>query len=310
MIYHFNSINQSLIKKVVSKRYDPEINFYQEIPHCPKRLYYEYISKEIKSVPTEAQMKGLIFENMLLGGNAHGANYTDIPKLSNGKYPVSYQRLLRQVENAKIFLLQNNIIIYKDINCQIPLAIYDDNLDITITCELDVFPTTILHEGNVKNTILDLKFTGNVYSDFSEYGWGNTANMDFIQADIYTYIVKTIFYEERFEECKALIPNFNYKNVFTMKNISSIQKDGILFHYLVFGNTDNEKYPLDEQKRMFERVYTKEKEYEALARLAYAVERLREDERKGWLSNPDQDLCKDCPVKDIICNDYPKVNKI
>ena len=50
-----------------TRSYDPEINFYQEIPHCPKRLYYEYISKEIKSVPTEAQMKGLIFENMLLG---------------------------------------------------------------------------------------------------------------------------------------------------------------------------------------------------------------------------------------------------
>lgn len=298
----FTKINQSLIKKIVSNRYDSEIDMFLTKDFCPANIYHTYISKEYETPTTENQYKGLFFESHLIGGTANNDKLLDPPLLNNGKIPVDYQRILKQVDVAKVFMLTNQISIYPEINCQIPLAYYDENLDIIITGNLDIFPTTILHEDSIRNTIIDVKLTSNVHSTFKEYGWGDITYMDFIQADVYMHLVNTIFSsDENIEKCKKLNPHFDYKYIFSFDTINKIRKDGILFYYLVFGYADNEKYPLSEQKKIIERVWTTTKQYDMFKRIAYATAILKEEEEKGWVAVPYFDICKTCPLK-LSCN--------
>ena len=298
----FTKINQSLVKEIVSNKVDPEIDIdmYMIKDFCPSKIYHTYISGEYRIPPTESQYKGLFFESQVIGGKAKGGKTLEIPLLKNGKIPIDYERILKQVDVAKISFLTNQIMVYPEMNCQIPLSYYDENLDIIITAELDIFPTTILHEGSIKNTIIDLKLTSNVHSTFGEYSWGDIQFMDFIQADAYMYIVNAIFSDDdNIKRCKELNPDFDYKYIFSFDNINKIRNNGILFHYMVFGYIDNEKFPLSEQKKIIERVWTKEKQYSMIKRFAYATSILKEEENKGWIAIPEYSRCKSCPINNI-----------
>lgn len=293
----FTKINQSLVKEIVSKRYDPDIDMFERKDFCPSKIYHTYISGEYRIPPTESQYKGLFFESKLLGATANGNKVLNIPYLKNGNIPVDYERILKQVDAAKVTFLTNQIMVYPSMNCQIPLSYYDENLDIIITAELDIFPTTIMHEGTIKNTIIDLKLTANVHSTYGDYSWGDLTYMDFIQADAYMYLVNAIFSsDENIEICKKLNPNFDYKYIFSFNNVNNIRENGILFHYVVFGYTDSDKFPIQEQKKIIERVWTKDKQYDMIKRFAYATAILKEEEERGWETNPDFNRCKNCPI--------------
>lgn len=307
----FTKINQTLIKKIVTRKYDLDLNFFGIKDYCPWRIYLEDIAKIVCRDATEAQYRGLFFESNLLGASAKGKSFLDIHLSKTGKVPIDYTRILKQVDNAKIVFLQNGVQIFKGINCQIPLALWNEDLQIWHTGELDVFPTSINHEGEIKKTIMDLKLTKDTTSTYSEWGWGDTTHMDFLQADMYTDMVLEIFNNpDNIQRCKEYFKDFDYSYIFSYDNIEAIRREGILFYYFIFGYTDNETNPLSTQKKIIERVRTPEKRYEYLARLTYAVDLLRIDEAKGWQTNPFFDVCKDCPAKDTYCKDYKILEQV
>jgi len=303
----FKSINQSLIKKIVSPKEDPENSLFLLEDYCPQRIYVEYISKTHRQPPTESQYAGLYGESHVLGLSADGNQYSEVPLTKRGQVPVKYQRINEQIKNIQMEFLKNGVAILPNINTQIPLAYFCKDIEIEIRGTLDIFPTNIISEGESKKAIIDLKFTGGM-----DFQWGNLNFVDFLQADLYTDMVLEIMNnKEHMQYCRERFPTFDYSYVFNSDIVSEIQKNGITFFYFIFGyEAETSAPPLVQQKKIIERIRTKQKVYDMKRRLFYAVEQLRQDELMGWDYNPSENACNKCPLKlSGECSNYPNITK-
>lgn len=314
-LYPFKSISQTLIKKVVSPKEDDELglNFNLRKERCPLQTFYIDIAKIVPSEPTESMLKGLYGETKLLGSSARGRAYHDAPKKKRGLgIPIDYERIDRQMENAKKVMFDNFVNI-SPINTQVPLSVYHPVHDIIVTMEMDIFPTTILKDGDIKLSIVDLKITKDINSTFSEFCWGDPDNMDHIQADLYTYFCNYVYSNDKaIKKTRELNPSYNYDYIFNDNIVRYVREYGLLFYYFVFGYTESidKGIILERQYKILERVRTQEKEYKMIERLSYAIEILKEDERNGWKPEPSTECCKKCPLKNKVCDKFKEIDKI
>jgi hypothetical protein len=313
--YKFKEISQSLVKVILSNKPDMELdlNFPMVKEYCPLQIFYKYIAKTYPEDPTEQMYKGLYFETKVLGSSAKGMRYDKAPKNKTSLgIPLDYERINRQVENAhKTFF--NNFITISNMNTQVPMKIFLPKFDIIVTMELDIFPTPILHGDDIKLSIVDLKLTKDITSTYGAFCWARPEYMDHIQADLYSYFVRHIYEKDkRMEDCKRRCPHFNYDYIFQPNIVKKIRSEGIMFHYAVFGYTESEKrdITLESQKKILYREPTIEREQEMIKRLVYAIEILKEEERKGWKAKPSFDNCKTCKLRNGICTMYNEINKI
>jgi len=284
-----------MIKDVISKHQE-------EQEFCPRFMKECYIDKTIDSISSEPMMKGKFFESLAFGSTTNSAAVTDLPrkKLSKkaiaeltakklpikGEKTVDQVRIETQVERLKKRAEELMIQIQTGVNTHVP--IYKKfNDEILLAGEFDLFPTPVLYEGIMRLAIIDLKLTGDVNSTFGGFGWGNPNHIDYIQGDMYHFLVRDIDFEL----------NPHLKDVLDERLLDIIKNNQIIFLYWIWGY----KEPLEFQEKIIERQYEesfggslRQQDLKERIRKAYSI--LKREEMMGWIENPCQKHCRMCPL--------------
>jgi hypothetical protein len=212
---NFPTISQTMMKDLLFKG--------DEIPYCPQKFYHMWILKDVSIVPSLSMQKGSYGETKLLGGSAKGQFTHDLPRKQNGDKTIDQERIDIQIQRAQRTILENEIHIISGINTQVVLKkIMQGKL---VQGELDIFPVIMLDPDYPDEpdkyviAFIDVKFTANINSTFglnNRPGWGDYANMDHNQMELYHELVRDIDYElndQLTEEQKILIKKVEGKDI-------------------------------------------------------------------------------------------------
>lgn len=291
-------ISQSLIKKFLYKGDERELI-------CPYRIYATSIAKT-HSEETLSTLKGHYFETLCLGGKACCGAVTDLPRKKQSKKiiienhkreieglpPIPGDKTLDQVrieKQAEIFkqLCDKYQVTVTPGNTQVPITIpwSEDEENVLLRMELDIFPTAIITSSGLGLAVIDLKLTANIESTFGEYCWGAPQYLDTIQSIFYLNGVKNL--------AKHINLNPNLKYLLTRPAVNLIENNQITFYYWVFG------YKKIANKLIKVRWdATREKELnESINKTISIIEYY---EALGWPVKPNYTLCKNCPVVECI----------
>jgi hypothetical protein len=304
-------INQSIIRTFLHNG--------EEREYCFRRIYLTKIIRTLKEAPSEPMLYGKYFETKCLGKSS-GYDVKDLPRKAltkkviaenavrkvEGKPPLQGEKYLDhirvddQILRFDALVKQYKIIITKE-NVQVPiLTVWDQDPDVLLSAELDVFPTTILLPDETDNNIvkmfaaiIDLKLTADINATYGEYCYGNPAYLDLIQAKMYHYVVRNIN--------KKLNPTLSGLITNTVQSL--IDKNLIQFLLWIFN------YKKDVLEDKFIRVsWDKNKEAELHESIRKTVSTLEMGEKLDWPTNPVFHLCKSCPWHD--CPDKIKIQTI
>jgi hypothetical protein len=308
MDFHKFPINQSIIRTLL---YNGE-----EKDFCFKRLYLTRISHQIKEEPSEPMLCGKYFETLCLGKSS-GYDVTDLPRkkltkamiaenavrkkegkpLLKGEKFIHQIRIDDQVTRFKALIKKYNILI-SEFNVQIPIVtVWEQDPDVLLKAELDVFPTTILtlwdQEPELNAAIIDLKLTADIHNEWGEFAYGKPEFLDLIQAKMYHYIVRNIN--------EKLNPGLSELINETVQRL--IQSNRILFLLWVFNYKGNSL-----EDKIIKVEWDKTKEYELHESIRKTVSILNDGESRDWPTNPVYSLCKGCPYSE--CPDRIKIQII
>jgi hypothetical protein len=221
------------------------------------------------------------------------------PLLKGEKY-LDHIRVDDQITRFHALVKQHKIIITGN-NVQVPiLTMWDQDPDVLLSAELDVFPTTILlpdeeDENKLKMyaAIIDLKLTADIHATYGEYCYGSPQFLDLIQAKMYHYVVRNIN--------KKLNPTLTGLITDTVQSL--IDKNAIQFLLWIFG------YKKEVLEDKFIKVsWDATKEAELHESIRKTVSSLEMGEKLDWPTNPIFHLCKGCPWKE--CPDRIKIQTI
>lgn len=291
MNFHQFPINQSIIRTFLHNG--------EEREYCYRRIYLTKIKRVFKDAPSDPMLYGKYFETKCLGKSS-GYNVTDLarkkltkkaiaenavrskegrPPLLGEKY-LDHIRVDDQITRFHALVKQYKIII-ADLNVQVPiLTVWDQDPDVLLSAELDIFPTTILLENELFAAIIDLKLTADVNSTYGEFCYGKPEYLDLIQAKMYHYVVRNIN--------KKLNPGLDGLITDTIQRL--IDKDMIQFLLWIFS------YKTEVLEDKFIRVsWDKNKEAELHESIRKTVSSLEVGEKLDWPTNPLYHLCNKCP---------------
>lgn len=166
---------------------------------------------------------------------------------------------------------------------------------------IDVFPTPVLWKGEWKLALLDVKFTGDVNSEFGEFCWGKPEYLDHLQADLYQFILGSDFDINLNKQMnKEFDVAVGYDNIFTPFVRERIINRDFIFLYVVIGY---KKDDLQNQFKVIERKFWNAPGSESAVRLRELQERirkallvLREYDASGWKPNALYSRCNKCSV--------------
>jgi len=290
------AINASLVKKLYFKG--------ESRPLCPLRLQQVDILKKY-SETTLSMLKGQYFETASIGSGVYGNKIYDLPRKSISKKQEKENRIAELQGQGIIHVgeptidqvrIDNQVAVFKKEAMDRMIAISKDNVQLTIfkwingiLCKgtLDIFPCFVDFGGTPKLMIIDLKLTKDINGTYpAEFGWGDPERMDHIQADMYNELVKDIDFE--------LNPHLVGK--ISEETKLMLDRGDFWFAYWVFDYKDK-----SENKWVFSSYdATKQKElFEAIRKTNNAVNDYYPV--NGWITNPDFERCKTCPVKE--CKD-------
>lgn len=304
MNFHEFPINQSLIREFLHNN--------EEREYCYRNIYLTRITRQLKMPVSDAMLAGKYFETKCLGKSS-GYDVKDLPRKKLTKKQIA-ENAVRKLEKRPLLLgdkyldhiriddqisrfealCQKHRIIITDSNVQIKLrTIWENDPDVMLSAELDVFPTTILIDGELEAAIIDLKLTADIHNGYGDYCYGRPEYLDLIQAKMYHYIVRNIN--------TKLNPEMN--SIITDSVKSLISQNRILFLLWVF----NYKGTVLEDK--FIKVsWDKNKEYELHESIRKTIGILEMGEKTDWPTNPVYNLCKRCPWTD--CPDRIKIQTV
>ena len=305
MNYHEFPINQSIIRKFLHNG--------EERDYCFQRIYLTKISGKIKEEPSEPMMHGKYFESQCLGKSAQGDKLNDLPRkkltkkqiaenavrkersekaLRGDKY-LHHIRIDEQIVRFRTLLNKYKIMVNKS-NVQIPIVtVWDQDPDVLIKAELDIFPTTVMLDDQLDAAIIDLKLTADIHNDWGEFCYGKPEYLDLIQAKMYHYIVRNIN--------SKLNPHIDSLLTDSVKNL--IASDNILFLLWIFN------YKKDVLEDKFIKIkWDEKKEQELHESIRKTIAILDHGEASSWPTNPQYPLCKNCPWLD--CPDKAQVQTI
>jgi len=292
MNYHEFPINQSIIHTVLHNG--------EEREYCFRRIYLTKIIKTVEFPPTDPMLCGKYFESQCLGKSADGDVVNDLPRkkltkaqlaenaarkenkekpLKGDKY-LHHLRIDDQIMRFKTLLTKYKIMV-NEANVQVPLfAIWDQDPDVMLKAELDIFPTTIKLEDQLDAAIIDLKLTADIHNEYGEYCYGKPEYLDLIQAKMYHYIVRNLN--------EKLNPDIDKLLTSSVKNL--IDGNNILFLLWIF----NYKKEVLEDKFIMVR-WDEQKEQELHESIRKTISILDHGEANDWPTNPQYTLCKNCP---------------
>lgn len=298
-------INQSIIKTFLRNG--------EEREYCFKNIYLTKISRQLVEAPSDPMLYGRYFESQILGKSARGSFTNDLPRkkltkkmiaenavrkankqpLLKGEKYLHHIKIDEQVARFKALCTKYKIVI-SDYNVQIPITtIWDQDPDVLLSAELDIFPTTIFLDDELNAAIIDIKLTSDIHNDYGEYSYGKPEFLDLIQAKMYHYVVRNIN-EKMNPHLEGLINN-------SVKSL--ISQNRIKFYLWVF----NYKGDVLEDK-FIEVLWDKNKEYELHESIRKTKAILEHGEANDWPTNPIYSQCNRCLFKD--CPDRVKVQTI
>ena len=207
---------------------------------CPALFKYRQENK----TSSKAMDYGLYGETLLIGGTAKNDNIV-LPRKKNGDMYVGEKRILKQVDNARAFMEENNIIVAG--NTQVGLSFKHG--EHTIRGTLDIFPTPV---NNSPCNIVDVKFAQDIYNDFftykkpstSSYCWGDLDVININQPLFYHALIRNAKKEDHDD---SLV----YKLIFHDSTQRMIQNASFYFFVIGFGKPvflKNEQIMLHEVK--------------------------------------------------------------
>lgn len=304
-------INQSIIRTFLHNG--------EEREYCFRRIYITKIAKTMKEAPSEPMLYGKYFETKCLGKSS-GYDVKDLPRkkltkkmeaenavrkkegkpLLLGEKYLDHIRVDDQITRFHSLVKQYKIII-TDSNIQVPiLTVWDQDPNVILSAELDVFPTTILlpdeNDSNIPKmsaAIVDLKLTADIHATYGEYCYGSPQFLDLIQAKMYHYVIRHID--------KKLNPNLTGLITDTVQSL--IDKNAIKFLLWIFN------YKKDTLEDKFIQVlWDKTKEAELNESIRKTVSSLEVGEKLDWPTNPKYNLCTKCPWK--TCPDRVKIQTV
>ncbi|KKP51032.1 MAG: hypothetical protein UR43_C0028G0003 [candidate division TM6 bacterium GW2011_GWF2_33_332] len=310
MNFHDFPINQSIIRTFLHNGEEKE--------YCFRRIYITKIKRSLKEVPSDPMLYGKYFETKCLGKSS-GYDVKDLPRkkltkkmeaenavrkaegkpLLPGEKYLDHIRVDDQINRFNALIKQHKIII-ADHNVQVPiLTVWDQDPDVLLSAELDVFPTTILIklkddvEPRLYAAIIDLKLTADINATYGDYCYGSPQYLDLIQAKMYHYVVRNI--NKKF--------NPTLSGLITNTIQSLIDKNLIVFLLWVFG------YKKDVLEDKFIDVsWDKTKEAELHESIRKTVSSLEAGEKLDWPTNPVFHLCKSCPW--FACPDRVRIQTV
>lgn len=255
------TINQSLIKQMYRKG--------DEVEHCPAMIHAQYVTKRVsyKSLTFD---RGNYFENLAIGAGATSdAPVTDLPRLKNGNKSADQIRIEEQAMRFKSMLGTYGMKILEVQKVVAVPWIYDPNITLRIVIDflspIKYRTGPIIHDH--KLALIDLKLTQNIHNNFGDYSWGFPANMDHIQAIMYSHVWE--------EHAGKKAP----------------------FYYWVFDHKKNPENKIIKKKdpEMIDFAEMHESIRKTQANLDYYA-------ANDWPTNPNVSICKRCALKDI-CKD-------
>lgn len=180
-------ISQSLIKEFLHKGNERDLV-------CTRKVYAKYVLG-LRTEPTEANAKGLCFEDLCCDTDV---NHIPLPRhAKTRKLTISSNRLMVQANIFKEWIRDREGIV-NETNSQITIyKRWDKDPNVILSGKLDIFPVILLNKetGEYEIVIIDIKYTGNITSNFGKFGWGNVEFMDHTQAIMYLYLVRNIDYD-------------------------------------------------------------------------------------------------------------------
>lgn len=305
MNYHEFPINQSIIRKFLHNG--------EEREYCYQKIYLTNIIKTVKYPESLPMLLGKYFESQCLGSSARSEKVNDLPRKKLTKAMIAENAVRKEHKEKPLMgekylhhiriddqilrfkaLLHKYKVMVNDTNVQVPiLTVWDQDPDVLIKAELDIFPTTIKLDDRLDAAIIDLKLTADIHNDYGEYCYGNPQYLDLIQAKMYHYVVRNIN--------EKLNPKLDALLTASVKSL--IAEDNILFLLWIF----NYKKEVLEDK--FIKVkWDQQKEQELHESIRKTIAILDHGESLQWPTNPQYTLCKNCPVKD--CPDKNIVQSI
>lgn len=271
------------------------------------------IARTISEPASEPMMLGRYFESMILGKSARGQYTDDLPRkkltkkviaenavrkanklpLLKGEKYLHQIKIDEQIARFKALAKKYKVII-TDYNVQVPiLTVWDQDPDVLLSAELDVFPTTILLEDELNAAIIDLKLTSDIHNEYGEYCYGKPEYLDLIQGKMYHYVVRNI--NENLNPHLAGIITDSIKRL--------IEQNRIMFLLWVFN------YKGAELEDKFIRInWDKNKESELHESIRKTKAILEYGESNDWPTNPEYSLCKNCLNKE--CPDRAKIQTV
>jgi hypothetical protein len=273
----------------------------------------------VTEAPSDPMLYGKYFETKCLGRSS-GYDVNDLPRkaltkkiiaenavrkkekkpLLQGEKYLDHIRVDDQILRFHALIKQYKIIVTNN-NVQVPIVtVWDQDPDVLLKAELDIFPTTIIlpdeEDSNIPKmwaAIIDLKLTADVNATYGEFSYGSPQFLDLIQAKMYHYVVRNIN--------KQLNPHLD--GLITKTVQSLIDKNAIQFLLWIFN------YKKDKLEDKFIRVaWDPTKEAELHESIRKTVSSLEKGEHEGWPTNPVFHLCKSCPWKE--CPDRVKIQTI
>lgn len=248
-----------------------------EVEHCPAQINALYIEKSA-SIESLTFDRGNYFEYLAIGAGAIAGNVVDdLPRLKNGDKSVDQIRIEEQAMRFKSLMPMYGM---KPLEVQKIVKtpwVYDD--DVTLRIVIDFISPIKYRTGPIVHdydlALIDLKLTQNINNTFGDFSWGFPANMDLIQAVFYYHV-----WEEHTGE-KAP------------------------FYYWVF---DHKKNPENKIIRK------KDPEPIDLAELHESIRKTHANliyyAANEWPTNPNINLCKRCPLKDLCKDSVVAVDNI
>lgn len=154
---------------------------------CPYRWEQQWLHKAFKMEPTDRMMAGSYFEYLCLGSGAReGEDITDLPRLRGDKKSTSQ---LRIEEQAEIFTRMHTPGDPAYMGWRITeKQLYIEDGDKKRGGTIDYMAEAFQHPDGIPDgtiAVFDLKFTGDVNSEWGDYCWGKPERMDLIQQVLY-----------------------------------------------------------------------------------------------------------------------------
>lgn len=269
------TINNSLLSHMFFTSNHYEKNTLSD--YCPKQLHL-LITGQDYMIPNVYMERGLYFESKILGSTANSKEYI-LPKTANGKTSTAEVRINEQIDMFPMICDKYGVIV-SDINTQVDKTVqlesYGD-IQIFMKVKADLISPITIDGEDIEAAVIDFKLTGNIETGY----WSNY--IDFTQGVIYSLVFNLPFYYWIFDYSPSL-----------QNSLRRLITSG-------FTKNDEEKNEASIRK------------IELFEKIRKAIEMILMHEHEGYVENPSEKSCKQCPLNPDnggLCQKATKISVI